>query len=146
MCAEVMLMTSIAEGSGQQQAPAPRANVVVLRGRLSMAVEERTLPSGDTILTTRVTVDRDDAVTVRPGRCTSRQRVDAIDCVVWSRRIQRTVRRWQLGDQVYVEGALRRRFYSGAHGTTSRVEVEVTRGRRLATASAPARVRPLPSG
>jgi len=115
----------------------PARNAVILCGRVSAVAEERTLPSGDTIMTTRVVVDREAVGTGRPGQARSKQRVDAIDCVAWSARVRQTVRRWQLGDRVYLEGALRRRFYRGDHGLVSRVEVEVTRARRVSGGQRP---------
>jgi single-strand DNA-binding protein len=104
-------------------------NEVILTGRVAMTAVERQLPSGDVVVTTRVVVDR-------PGRrngsgsARSRQRVDAIDCVAWTARAQRTIRGWQPGDQVYIEGSIRRRFFRADGGAVSRVEVEVTKARR----------------
>ncbi len=106
-------------------------NEVLLRGRLSAEPGERDLPSGDTIMTLRIVVDRPAQ---RPKQPVPRQRVDAIDCVVWNGRIQRSVRAWKPGDQVQVEGAIRRRFFRGATGVVRRVEVEVTKARRLRSA------------
>lgn len=117
-------------------AAAPR-NTVILCGRVSAATVERTLPSGDTIVTTRVVVDREQPSSARTAATRPRQKVDAIDCVAWAPRPQRTIRSWQPGDRVYVEGAIRRRFYRGGGGVVSRVEVEVLRARRLSTAPPP---------
>ena len=44
---------------------------------------------------------------------------------------RRTVGSWLLGDEVEVVGALRRRFYRGGQGTSTRLEVEVLRAKRL---------------
>lgn len=106
-------------------------NQVILRGRVAAAPTERTLPSGDLMLTLRVIVDRPQP----SGRTRSRQRVDTLDCVVWNGRVQRGVRAWRAGDQVQVEGAIRRRFFRGASGPVSRVEVEVSRARRISAAA-----------
>lgn len=106
-------------------------NEVLLRGRVSAAPAERTLPSGDLIMTIRIVVDRPPQRSRQP---VSRQRVDAIDCVVWNGRVQRSVRAWQPGDEVQVEGAIRRRFFRASAGAVSRVEVEVTKARRLRSA------------
>ena len=46
------------------------------------APEERELPSGDTMWTFRLNVDRPE------GESRSRQRVDTLDCAVWSGRLQ----------------------------------------------------------
>jgi single-strand DNA-binding protein len=115
---------------------APRAaarNEVVLCGRVSVPADERHLPSGDTIMTTRVIIDREPRKG-RTGQSRSKQRVDAIDCVAWTARVQRTIRRWRPGDRVYLEGAIRRRFYRTERGPVSRVEIEVTQARLLAPA------------
>jgi len=101
-------------------------NEVVLCGRVAAAAEERELPSGDCLMTARVIVDRDSAALTR-----SSQRVDTIDCVAWLARVQRTMRNWQAGDKVQVEGSIRRRFFRGETGAVSRVEVEVKRAKRL---------------
>ena len=101
-------------------------NEVRLAGRISGEPEVRALPSGDEILVCRVVVPRD-----RNDMRTSRQTVDVVDCVVWSARIKRTVGAWKAGDEVQVEGAMRRRFFKLGSRTESRVEVEVSAGRRL---------------
>lgn len=101
-------------------------NEVVLRGRVAAPVDERELPSGDTIVTARLIVDRDAAALTR-----SSQRVDTIDCVAWLRRPQRSMRGWQAGERVEVSGAIRRRFFRGAQGPASRVEVEIRSVTRL---------------
>lgn len=106
---------------------------MLLCGRVSIPADERRLPSGDTIMTTRVIIDR-AAQRGRTGQARSKQRVDAIDCVAWTSRVQRTIRRWQPGDTVCLEGAIRRRFYRTERGLVSRVEVEVTQARRVARA------------
>jgi single-strand DNA-binding protein len=98
----------------------PARNEVILWGRVSAPPDERELPSGDSIVTVRIVVGRDGA-----ARSRSSQRVDTIDCVGWTVRAQRSMRRWAAGDQVELEGAIRRRFYRGVAGPVSRVEVEV---------------------
>ncbi len=103
-------------------------NEVVLCGRVAAPAEERELPSGDCLVTARVIIDRDPAALAR-----SSQRVDTIDCVAWLARAQRTMRSWQAGDNVVVEGSIRRRFFRGQTGAVSRVEVEVKRAKRLRT-------------
>ena len=100
-------------------------NEVVLRGRVSSAPEERELPSGATLITSRIVVERDAA-----ARRRSSQRVDTFDLVAWTARAQRIMRGWSPGDVVTVEGSVRRRFFRGATGSVSRVEVEVRTARR----------------
>jgi len=100
-------------------------NEVVLCGRVAAAAEQRELPSGDIIVTARIVVDRDPQ---KLGRST--QRVDTIDCVAWTGRVQRSMRLWEAGHHVLVEGAIRRRFFRSAGGPVSRFEVEVTSTKR----------------
>ena len=58
--------------------------------------------------------------------------VDALECVAWTRAVQRSAAAWESGDVVSVEGALRRRFWRAAGGPSSRYEIEVTKAKRLA--------------
>lgn len=104
-------------------------NEVRLIGRISQEPESRELPSGDTIWTFRVVVPRAPAA-VRPH-----QSVDALECVVWSSRLKRSVRAWRAGDVVEVSGQLRRRFYRTGGAAVSRVEVEVASGRIIRRAT-----------
>ena len=99
-------------------------NQVRLVGRVSAAPESRELPSGDVLWTFRLVVRRPEGSGSRPV-------VDVLDCCAWSPRVQRTVSAWQEGDQVELEGAVRRRFFRTGAGAASRFEVEVVRGRRL---------------
>jgi single-strand DNA-binding protein len=98
-------------------------NEVRLLGRLSQPPEERVLPSGDPLWTFRVVVPRPAGA----GRAT----VDSVECAAWTARVRRSVATWEAGDLVEVEGALRRRFFRTAAGAASRVEVEVSRVRRV---------------
>ncbi|GAB2763536.1 hypothetical protein GCM10027020_14700 [Nocardioides salsibiostraticola] len=100
-------------------------NEVRLLGRVSLDPEERILPSGDRLWTFRLVVARSEDETR-----TSRTSVDALECAVWGGRPRRSVASWRGGDIVEVEGALRRRFFRHAGGTSSRVEIEVS-GARL---------------
>jgi single-strand DNA-binding protein len=106
-------------------------NEVRLVGRLSGEPEEREMPSGDTLRSFRLVVEREAGAAPR-----SRQRHDTLDCVVWGGRVKRSVGTWRSGDVVEVTGAIRRRFYRAGAGPVSRVDVEVTGGkviRRAAT-------------
>ncbi len=87
----------------------------------------RELPSGSVIVTFRVTVAR-TRTAMTSG---SRQTVDWLDCTAWGAGVRRTVGSWRLGDEVEVVGALRRRFYRAGQGTSTRLEVEVLRAKRL---------------
>ena len=99
-------------------------NEVVLIGRVTSLPEERVLPSGDTICSFRVTVDRD----------TADGGFDVVDCTAWTARTRKTAAAWQHHDVVQITGALRRRFYRAAAGVSSACGVEVLSARRVATA------------
>jgi single-strand DNA-binding protein len=107
-------------------------NTVHLIGRLGSSVQERTLPSGDVVVTFHVVVDRPAGIrgTGRPRR-TGVPGVDAIACAAWSGRARRTVGATAVGTWIEVEGSLRRRFRRGGTTPTSFYEVEVVRVRRL---------------
>jgi len=92
---------------------------------VSSAPLERELPSGDTIITFRVVLARGRS----PMTVKSKQSSDWVDCVAWGGRVRRSVATWRLDDVVEIEGALRRRFFRTDGRTSTRVEVEVLRGR-----------------
>ena len=104
------------------------ANVVRLRGRLAADPRLRELPSGDTVWSLRVVVEREP---LPPGKERPRQRVDSLECAVWSGRLKKSVEKWRAGDVVEVTGALRRRFFQAGGVTASRAEVELSAGRRV---------------
>jgi single-strand DNA-binding protein len=108
-------------------------NEVRLRGRLADSPRLRTLPSGDSVWNLRVVVDRPP---VAPGTERPRQRIDSLECAIWSGRLKRQVEKWEAGDVVEVSGALRRRFFRVGGAAVSRVEVELSAGRRLRRAGA----------
>jgi single-strand DNA-binding protein len=105
------------------------ANEVRLVGRLSADPAERTMPSGDTLWTFRLVVERPEAG-VRRG-----QQVDTLDCAVWGGRVKRSVPTWSQGDLVEVTGAIRRRFYAAGAAKLSRYQVEVGAGRVIRRAA-----------
>lgn len=105
-------------------------NGVVLRGRVSTAPVQRTLPSGTVIATVRLSVSRART----PMTAGSAQTVDWVDCTAWTARTRRTVGAWAVGDRVEVEGALRRRFLRGGDAASTRLEVEVLKARRAGPA------------
>ena len=111
--------------------PGPaHVNEVALVGRVSAAPETRELPSGDELVTLRVVVDRP------PDTGATRRTVDVVDVACWSRRTRRSAGALLPGDTVRVEGSLRRRFFGGAGGRTSRYEVEAARLVRLSRRAA----------
>jgi single-strand DNA-binding protein len=109
-------------------------NEVHLIGRVSAEPVPVVLPSGESVVTVRVIVDRPRL----PAGRGQRRRVDTIACAAWSSPLRRTVMRWSGGDIVEVEGAIRRRFWRAEGVPQSRYEVELTAGRRLARAPRPA--------
>ncbi len=119
---------------GEGAGTTPAVNEVALRGRASAAGEERTLPSGDVIVTLRVIVPREGAAARRTSGAgeVRRASVDTIDVVCWTARTRRAAMLLASGDAVEVGGALRRRFYGGPSGRQSRYEVEASSVRRVA--------------
>ncbi len=107
------------------------ANEVRLVGRVSAPPRERTLPSGDVLVSLRVVVDRP-----RRGRGAAgggrRASIDAIDIVCWTAQARRSAGSIRLDDTIEVSGALRRRFWRGSAGVASLCEVEARRVKRLA--------------
>lgn len=110
-------------------------NEVVLVGRVSGAPEERELPSGDALVSFRLVVGRPPHQRAAPSGRTPT--IDTLDCVVWSAAARRSARALADGDIVAVEGALRRRFWRGASGASSRTEVEACSVKRLRRPKAP---------
>ena len=108
--------------------PAP-VNEVRLSGRLAAPVDERVLPSGDTVATFRLVVARSGPV--RPGAPS----VDTVDCAAWTARQRRRLVVLPAGSVLSVQGSLRRRFYRAGGAVASRYEVEVA---DLAVLSRPA--------
>jgi single-strand DNA-binding protein len=107
---------------------------VRLIGRLSLAAEERELPSGDQLTAFRVVVNRP-----RDKRRGSRVQIDALECHTWIARVRRAAMTWQVGDVVEVNGSLRRRFFKTGGRLQSMTEVEVLSARRVSRAGAATR-------
>lgn len=98
-------------------------NEVFLRGRLAAEPVCRSLPSGDEIVSFRLTVARP------PDKSETRTRVDSIDCATAASRVRRCLERASPGDSLEVTGALHRRFWRGPSGLGSRYEVLVSSAR-----------------
>ncbi|MBA3418648.1 MAG: single-stranded DNA-binding protein [Geodermatophilaceae bacterium] len=105
-------------------------NEVTLVGRLSADAAERTLPSGDLVVSWRVVVQRP------PDPSRTAVAVDTIDCVARTGALGRRAMTWLPGDTMEMTGALRRRFWRGGDGVRSRYEVEVATARRVGRAGA----------
>jgi single-strand DNA-binding protein len=97
-------------------------NEVVLRGRLAGPPVERELPSGDVITIFRLTVRRPDG---------KRGTVDSLDCAAERARCRRSLARAAPGDVLEIRGSLRRRFWRGPAGVSSRYEVRAESVRSL---------------
>lgn len=106
-------------------------NDVHLHGRVSGEPEPRTLPSGDLLVALRVVVprpaDRRGSGAGRPGRA----RVDTIDVTCWSGSTRKVAVRLRDGDEVELDGSLRRRFFRSGVAVQSRYDVEVRALRRV---------------
>ncbi len=109
-------------------------NEVALVGRLAAPAEDRELPSGDVLTSWRLVVDRPPSRRRIPTGARA-PTVDTLECVAWTRGVQRAVAGWDVGDVVAVEGALRRRFWRASTGPSSRYEIEVTKAKRLVKAA-----------
>lgn len=85
------------------------ASNVEIIGRLGATVRSRDLPSGDTLTSFTLIIDRP------PREQHGAAKVDAIGCTTTSRAIARRLERIEPGTAVAVTGVLRRRFWrSGA--------------------------------
>lgn len=110
------------------------ANDVRLVGRLTGEPAVVELPSGDALVTFRISVPRViPAGATGPGAA---QRVDSVPCTAWSPRLRRSILTWRAGDLVEVSGAVRCRFYQAGGATRSRVEVEASAARIMRRSSA----------
>lgn len=96
-------------------------NELHLIGRVTGVPVTRELPSGDHVVTLRLTVDRP----ARKREQSARRQVDAIDLACWTARARGAAMRLAEDEVVEVRGALRRRFYRAGAAAVSRYEVEV---------------------
>lgn len=103
-------------------------NEVRLVGHVSGEVQERTLPSGDPLVTFRLVVPRPPGR--RAGAKEGRPGVDTLDVACWTARSRASAARFAEGQVVEVEGAVRRRFFATGSGRASRYEIEASRVRR----------------
>lgn len=110
-------------------------NDVRLVGRLTGEPVVVELPSGDVLVTFRVSVPR-----VQSGGGGAAQapakRVDSVPCTAWTPRLRRSIATWRAGDLVEITGAVRCRFFQAGGATRSRVEVEAVSARIMRRSSA----------
>ncbi|NPD05965.1 single-stranded DNA-binding protein [Nocardioides sp. zg-1308] len=116
--------------------PLAVVNDVRLVGRLSGDPVVVELPSGDALVTFRITVPRSPTSAVPRSASGTGQRADSVPCTAWSPRLRRSILTWRTGDLVDVSGAVRCRFYQAGGATRSRVEVEVLAARIMRRSSA----------
>ena len=109
------------------------ANDVRLVGRLSGEPVVIELPSGDALVTFRISVPRSSP---SGASAAGGQRVDSVPCAAWSPRLRRSIVTWRAGDLVEASGAVRCRFFQAGGATRSRVEVEVSSARIIRRSSA----------
>jgi single-strand DNA-binding protein len=100
---------------------------VTIVGRLGSRVEQRVLPSGDTVTTFTVVVDRP----ARDRVTGSGTHVDAIACQTFRAPVARRLESLGAGDWVRAEGPLRRRFWRAGAALGSAMEVDVRRLERV---------------
>ena len=116
------------DDAGTATAP---VNDVHVRGRLAAPADQRTLPSGDSVVTFRLVVDRPARTSPRA----SAARVDTLDCAVFGAGIRKRALAWGPGDVLEVRGSLRRRFFRTGGGPASRYEIEIVSASRVARAA-----------
>lgn len=119
--------------------PSGHRNEVVLAGRVTAEPAVRELPSGDHLITWRISITRPTAEQ-RPN-----QPADPITCVSFQGIMEEVTRGWRIGDTVQVSGSLRRRFWRSPTGSSSVIEVEVRAAHRLADVDQPPGASPEPS-
>ena len=110
-------------------------NDVRLVGRLSAEPSVVELPSGDALVTFRISVPRASPTRGAASGTVKGQRVDSVPCTAWSPRLRRSILAWRAGDLVEVSGAVRCRFYQAGGATRSRVEVEAVSARIIRRSS-----------
>ena len=105
------------------------ANDVRLVGRVTSVPVVVDLPSGDVLVSFRISVPRSPGA--RRATATTSQRVDSIPCSAWSAALRRRIAGWRPGDTVEVTGAVCCRFYQAGGATRSRVEVVASSARLI---------------
>ena len=99
-------------------------NQVFLVGKVSSPGVEKTLPSGDCVVEFRVLVDRE-----KPRG--KKREVDVLDIATWNNRLRKRALSLQVDEWVEIEGSLRRRFWRGPTGLSSRWQVEASEVRGI---------------
>ncbi|MFL6240421.1 MAG: single-stranded DNA-binding protein [Actinomycetes bacterium] len=108
-------------------------NEVYLVGKLSGEPAERTLPSGDVLLSWRLVVNR-----ARGERGNRKAVHDTLPCFSLKAGVRRSVSSYAAGDLIEVEGVLRRSFWrTPSGGEASKCEVEARSVKRLRRGTKP---------
>ena len=125
-------MGTTPKSTARAEHPATPRNEIAICGRLVHDPVTRTMPSGDTLVSLRVSVPRVGA----PRRPAGPRRAGAdwIDCTLWSGRLRRAAEPWAAGDWVEVSGQVRRRYFPTTAGGASIVEVDARTARRVSRA------------
>ena len=89
-------------------------NHVRLIGRVSSIQKEKKLPSGDFVKEFRIVI-------ARGGKNPS---FDVLDIAVWNEVLRKKVRNLEVDSWLEISGSLRRRFWQGTTGVSSRWQVE----------------------
>lgn len=92
-------------------------NRVILMGRITKDIELKTTPSGLSVTSFSIAVDR-------PGGKDKERATDFIDCVAWRQTADFISRFFNKGKAILIEGKLQTRSYTDKNGTAHKV-VEV---------------------
>lgn len=111
-------------------------NKVILMGRITKDIELKTTPSGLSVTSFSIAVDR-------PGGKDKERATDFIDCVAWRQTAEFISRFFSKGKAILIEGKLQTRSYTDKNGTAHKVvEVVVDQatftGEKRQTDSSPA--------
>jgi single-strand DNA-binding protein len=92
-------------------------NRVILMGRITKDIELKTTPSGLSVTSFSIAVDR-------PGGKDKERATDFIDCVAWRQTAEFISRFFSKGKAIFIEGKLQTRSYTDKNGVAHKV-VEV---------------------
>ena len=92
-------------------------NRVIIMGRITKDIELKTTPSGVSVTSFSIAVDR-------PGSKDKERATDFIDCVAWRQTAEFISRFFSKGKAILIEGKLQRRSYTDKNGVAHKV-VEV---------------------
>ena len=99
----------------EHEEPDYSLNDVMLRGRVSAAALEKTLPSGDKVVVSRL----------------ESSGVDTLDIGAWSAKARRSALSLKPDEWIEISGTIHRRFWKGPNGLASRWQVEAVEISRI---------------